>query len=54
LPPGPISNPVFASIEAALKPEASPYFYYLTRPKTGEVVYAKTNDEHNSNRAKWL
>ena len=54
LPPGPISNPGIASINAALKPEASPYFYYLTKPKTGEVVYAKTNEEHNENKRKYL
>ncbi len=54
LPPGPISNPGIASINAALKPESSPYFYYLTRPQTGEVVYAKTNEEHNWNKAKYL
>lgn len=54
LPPGPISNPGLDSINAALKPESSPYFYYLTKPKTGEVVYAKTNEEHNDNKAKYL
>lgn len=54
LPPGPISNPGLDSILAALNPESSSYFYYLTKPETGEVVYSKTNDEHNLNKAKYL
>ncbi len=54
LPPGPICNPGLAAIKAALQPEESPYFYYLTKPSSGEVVYAKTNDEHNQNKYKYL
>jgi UPF0755 protein len=54
LPPGPISNPGLKTIKAAISPETSPYFYYLTKPGTGEVVYAVTNDEHNLNKAKYL
>lgn len=54
LPPGPISNPGLASIKAAIYPEESPYWFYLTTLDTGEVIYAKTNDEHNQNRAKYL
>jgi len=54
LPPGPINNPGLKSITAALNPEVSPYFYYLTKPGSGEVVYAKTNDEHNANKARYL
>jgi UPF0755 protein len=54
LPPGPISNPGLKSILAALHPQESAYFYYLTKPETGEVVYAKTNDEQNVNKAKYL
>lgn len=53
LPPGPIANPGLASIEAALKPEASPYYYYL-HGTDGEIRYAVTNDEHNANKAKYL
>ncbi len=53
LPPGPIANPGLASIRAALKPEASPYFYYL-HGTDGQIRYAVTNDEHNSNKAKYL
>jgi UPF0755 protein len=54
LPPGPINNPGLKSIMAALNPEDSPYFFYLTKPDTGEVVYAVTNDEHNANKRKYL
>lgn len=54
LPPTPISNPGLASIEAAIYPESNPYWFYLTKPVSGEVVYAVTNDEHNENRAKYL
>lgn len=54
LPPSPIGNPGIKTIRAAANPENSPYWFYLTKPETGEVVYAKTNDEQNSNRAKYL
>lgn len=54
LPPGPICNPGIKSIMAALNPEESSYYFYLTKPETGEVVYAVTNDEHNANKAKYL
>jgi UPF0755 protein len=54
LPPGPIGNPGFANIDAAGNPETSPYYFYLTKPGTGEVVYGRTNDEHNANKVKYL
>lgn len=54
LPPGPINNPSISSIKAALFPEESPYWFYLTTPDTGEVIYSKTNKEHNLNKAKYL
>lgn len=54
LPPGPISNPSVESIEAAMFPKANPYWFYLTTLDTGEVIYSKTNEEHNINRAKYL
>ncbi len=53
LPPGPIANPGIRSIQAALKPEASAYLFYLHDPK-GQIHYAETNDQHNENRAKYL
>lgn len=54
LPPGPICNPSISSIEAAMYPEESEYWFYLTDPKTGKTIYAKTNDEQNLNRDKYL
>lgn len=54
LPPGPISNPSLESIQAALKPTKNNYWFYITTLDTGEVIYAKTNEEHNINRAKHL
>lgn len=54
LPPGPVSNPGISSIEAAMYPTESEYWFYLTTPNTGEVIYSKTNEEHNANRKKYL
>ncbi|MCD6109935.1 endolytic transglycosylase MltG [bacterium] len=54
MPPGPISNPDIEHIKAAITPEDSDYWYYLTTPDTGEVVYAKTNNKQNINKAKYL
>ncbi len=54
LPPGPISNPSIESITAALFPEKSDYWFYLTTLDTGEVIYAETNEKHNANRKKYL
>ena len=54
LPPGPICNPGLKAIEASLNPKDSDYFYYLTDSKTLETVYAKTNDEQNANKAKYI
>ncbi len=54
LPPGPISNPSINSIEAAMFPTSSDYWFYLTTLDTGKVIYAKSNEEHNANRVKYL
>ena len=54
LPPGPISNPGLEAIEAAIYPEESPYYFFLTKPDTGEAVFAKNLQEHNANKAKYL
>lgn len=50
LPPGPISSPSLASIEAALKPEHSDYLFYVTKKDgTQEHLFAKTYKEHLQN-----
>jgi UPF0755 protein len=46
LPPGPISNPGIQSIDAALQPAQTGYFFYLSDPQ-GHNHYARTNDEFN-------
>lgn len=53
LPPTPISNPGLASLMAAIYPEESAYYYYLTDAE-GAVHYAATNAEHEANKAAYL
>jgi len=47
LPLGPISNPGVEAIEAAIFPEDSPYWFYISK-KTGETVFSKTFQEHQN------
>jgi len=50
LPPGPICNPGLAAIEAALSPEASEYFFYVTKKDGSQGhLFAKTYKEHLAN-----
>ncbi|MGX7347643.1 endolytic transglycosylase MltG [Aerococcus vaginalis] len=46
LGPGPFNSPSEESIEAALKPEANDYLYFVADLKTGQVYYSKTYEEH--------
>ncbi len=52
LPPGPIANPGKASLNAVMHPEANQYFFFVA-DGTGGHAFAKTNDEHAANVAKW-
>lgn len=52
LPPGPISNPSIESIQAALHPITSEYYYFVSNPDTGETLYGKTFEEHQINKQK--
>lgn len=54
LPPTPISNPGVSSIEAALNPIESDYWFYLTTLDTGAVKYAETYEQHNQNIDRYL
>lgn len=54
LPPGPIANAGESSIEAALNPAESDYFYFLAEYGTGTVHYAKTLQEHNELKTKYI
>ncbi len=54
LPPGPIGNPSYSSLYAVLHPIKSDYLYFLHSQPEGVIYYAKTLDEHNKNKAKYL
>jgi UPF0755 protein len=53
LPPGPIASPSLASIKAALYPQETKFFYYVTK-KDGSSghLFAETFAEHKRNIAK--
>lgn len=53
LPPGPICNPGLVSLEAAMSPTKSEYYYYLTG-NNGQMYYAKSLNEHNLNKERFL
>lgn len=48
IPPGPIANPGISSIEAAINPTDSPYWYYI-HDSEGNIHYARSLEEHNQN-----
>ena len=52
LPKTPICNPGIASIEAALHPAATGYFYFVAKGG-GRHSFSKTLKEHNKNVKKW-
>jgi len=52
LPPGPIANPGLDAILAAIHPQESDYYYFLSNLQTGKIIYSKTAEEHNSNKRK--
>lgn len=52
LPIGPISNPSESSIKAALEPQKVDALYFYARPN-GQVIYSKTNAEHNKVKNKY-
>lgn len=53
LPPGPISNPSLSSILAAVNYRNTDYLYFLTK-KDGTAVFAKTLQEQEQNKQKYL
>lgn len=53
LPPGPVSNPGIAAINASIEPAKTDYNYFLTDPATGNTVFAKTFAEHVANKTKY-
>lgn len=52
LPPGPVSNPGLSAIRAAIYPQNTDFNYFLSDPKTGQTIFAKTYAEHVANKAK--
>lgn len=53
LPPGPICNPGFASIEAALFPESTKYLYFVAKDARTHY-FSKTLNEHNQAVNKYI
>ncbi|MBM6619684.1 endolytic transglycosylase MltG [Bacillus suaedaesalsae] len=53
IPVGPIANAGEMSIKATINPGETDYLYFLAA-KDGEVHYAKTLDEHNRLKAKYI
>jgi UPF0755 protein len=51
LPPGPIANPGFASIQAVLFPDDTPYMYFVAKGDSGEHAFAVTKEEQDANVA---
>lgn len=53
LPPGPIGNPGSDALQAALKPAATNYLYFVAR-QDGTHQFSRTLDEHNRAVARYL
>jgi UPF0755 protein len=53
LPPAPIANPSLSSIQAALNPKDSEYWYYISDLQ-GNMHYGVTLDDHNANVDQYL
>ena len=53
LPPSPIANAGLSSIQAAMNPEDSDYWYYI-HDKDAKIHFARTLEEHNTNILRYL
>jgi len=53
LPQGPICSPGIESIQAAINPKSSAYWYYLSTPE-GKTIFSRTLEEHNIAKYKYL
>lgn len=53
LPPTAIGNPGLDAIRAALFPQKSDYWYWLSTPE-GETIFSRNLDEHNRAKAQYL
>ena len=54
LPPGPIGSPSLWAIQAALAPQSSPYWFYISDSKTKKTIFARTLEEQSRNIARYL
>lgn len=54
LTPTPITNPSLEAIKSAIDKKESPYWYYLSDPKTKKTIFSENLDKHNANRVKYL
>lgn len=54
LPQGAISNPGEEALRAAANPTKSDYLYYLSTRDGSKLIFSKTLEEHNRNRAEHL
>lgn len=52
LPPTPICNPGLDSLKATINPQETDYWYYVSDSE-GRMHFARTNEEHNENVAKY-
>ena len=53
LPPGPIAAPGLKSIQAVVKPDETPYLFFVARGD-GSHAFAETNKEHELNMKQYL
>ncbi len=53
LPYGPIANPGFSALGAAVHPKESPYLYYLSTPE-GRTIFSRTLEEHAIAKARYI
>ena len=53
LTPTPIANPGLSSLQAALNPTATNYYYYVLNPATGTHQFSTTYEEHEQWRAQF-
>ena len=53
LPLGPIANPGLESIQAALSPEKSPYWFYLSA-RDGTTIFTRNFEEHKAAKTRYL
>jgi UPF0755 protein len=54
LPPGPIGSPGTDALIAAMNPQSSPYWFYLSDPKTHRTIFSATLEEHAKNISRYL